>query len=156
MSSNVSKCSEGILAGELKHGPLALIDEHMPIIMIVMRDQTFGKSQNALQQIVARAGKPIVICQQGDVLSAGGTVLRTIEVPPTVDCLQVFVFFFFVFKFLKLDFFPLLQSILTVIPLQLLAYHIATLRGLDVDCPRMSSLQIGFFCVRDLRPFVSC
>ncbi len=77
------------MAGELKHGPLALIDETMPIIMIIMRDQTFGKSQNALQQIIARHGRPVVICQKGDTSLAGDKKLRTIEVPPTVDCLQV-------------------------------------------------------------------
>jgi len=107
--------SEGLLAGELKHGPLALVDKNMPIIMIVMRDGTHAKSQNALEQIVARHGNPIVICAKGDVLSAGGKNLRTVEVPEVVDALQ---------------------SVVTVIPLQLLAYHIACLRGLDVDCPR--------------------
>eukprot|EP00048_Salpingoeca_helianthica_P021670 m.13678 g.13678 ORF g.13678 m.13678 type:complete len:681 (+) comp6239_c0_seq1:71-2113(+) len=107
--------SEGILAGELKHGPLALVDHTMPIIMIVMRDATYGKSQNALEQIVARHGRPIVICAEGDRLSAGGVEIRTVEVPQLVDCIQ---------------------SVITVIPLQLLSYHIATLRGLDVDCPR--------------------
>eukprot|EP00047_Mylnosiga_fluctuans_P002905 m.226498 g.226498 ORF g.226498 m.226498 type:complete len:685 (-) comp11431_c0_seq1:70-2124(-) len=107
--------SEGLLAGELKHGPLALVDKNMPIIMIVMRDNTHAKSQNALEQIVARHGRPIVICAQGDKLSAGGIELRTVEVPELCDCIQ---------------------SVVTVIPLQLLSYHIATLRGLDVDCPR--------------------
>eukprot|EP00050_Salpingoeca_kvevrii_P001039 m.161127 g.161127 ORF g.161127 m.161127 type:complete len:690 (-) comp10283_c0_seq1:127-2196(-) len=107
--------SEGILAGELKHGPLALIDETMPIIMIMMKDRTFVKSQNALQQIVARHGRPIIVCGKGQAPDVNGLKLRTIEVPQVVDCLQ---------------------SVLTVIPLQLLSYHIATLRGLDVDCPR--------------------
>lgn len=107
--------SEGILAGELKHGPLAMIDETMPIVMIIMRDKTYTKSQNALEQIVARHGRPIVICPVGDKPAAAGVSLRTIEVPETVDCLQ---------------------SIITVIPLQLLAYHIATGKGYDVDCPR--------------------
>lgn len=51
--------SEGILAGELKHGPLALVDELMPVIMIIMRDNTYVKCQNALQQIVARQVRPI-------------------------------------------------------------------------------------------------
>ena len=107
--------SEGILAGELKHGPLALVDELMPIIMIIMRDRTYEKSQNALQQIVARSGRPLVICPTGDRPEAAGIELRTIEVPPLVDCLQ---------------------SLITVLPLQLLSYHIATAKGYDVDCPR--------------------
>eukprot|EP00049_Salpingoeca_infusionum_P009736 m.165251 g.165251 ORF g.165251 m.165251 type:complete len:686 (-) comp14426_c0_seq1:412-2469(-) len=107
--------AEGILAGELKHGPLALIDKDMPIVMIIMNDETFQKSQNALEQIVARYGRPVVICPEGFKPSAGGVELRTIEVPEVVDCLQ---------------------CVITVLPLQLLSYHIATRRGLDVDCPR--------------------
>lgn len=51
--------SEGILAGELKHGPLALVDKVMPVIMIIMRDHTYVKCQNALQQVVARQVRPI-------------------------------------------------------------------------------------------------
>merc|ERR1740122_639743 len=58
--------SEGIQAGELKHGPLALVDSTVPIIMIMMRDQVFTKCMNAMQQVTAREGKPILICQQGD------------------------------------------------------------------------------------------
>lgn len=109
--------SEGILAGELKHGPLALIDSTMPVIMIMMKDLTFPKSQNALEQVVARGGCPFIICSAGDRPSIGNKLMpdRFIEIPTVVDCLQ---------------------SILTVIPLQILSYHIATLRGLDVDCPR--------------------
>lgn len=80
-----------------------------------MRDKTFAKSQNALEQIVARSGRPIVICPKGHVPNAGGIDLPTIEVPEVVDCLQ---------------------GVLTVIPLQLLSYHMATARGYDVDCPR--------------------
>ena len=80
-----------------------------------MRDSSYSKSQNALEQIVARGGRPIVICPNGDKPSAGGVELPTIHVPQSVDCLQ---------------------SVLTVIPLQLLSYHLACLRGHDVDCPR--------------------
>lgn len=107
--------SEGILAGELKHGPLALVDEHMPIIMIVMPDHTYAKSMNALEQIVARRGAPLVICAEGQQPSVGTAKLDYLEVPAYVDCLQ---------------------GLLTVIPLQLLSYHIATRKGYDVDCPR--------------------
>ncbi|XP_073985836.1 glutamine--fructose-6-phosphate aminotransferase [isomerizing] 2-like isoform X2 [Rhodnius prolixus] len=106
--------SEGILAGELKHGPLALVDKAMPIILIVTRDPVYQKCMNALQQVTAREGRPIVICEKGD-LETQGFASRTIEVPHTVDCLQ---------------------GILTVIPMQLLSYHIAVLRGCNVDCPR--------------------
>ncbi|XP_049819375.1 glutamine--fructose-6-phosphate aminotransferase [isomerizing] 2-like isoform X2 [Aethina tumida] len=106
--------SEGILAGELKHGPLALIDETMPVLFIVMKDPVYSKCMNALQQVISRKGKPIIICQEDDkeTLSLG---YKCLQVPKTVDCLQ---------------------GILTVIPMQLLSFHIAVMRGYDVDCPR--------------------
>uniref|UniRef100_A0A8B9KBV9 glutamine--fructose-6-phosphate transaminase (isomerizing) n=1 Tax=Astyanax mexicanus TaxID=7994 RepID=A0A8B9KBV9_ASTMX len=106
--------SEGILAGELKHGPLALVDKLMPVIMIIMRDHTYTKCQNALQQVAARQGRPIVICDKDDYETINNSS-RTIKVPHCVDCLQ---------------------GILSVIPLQLLSFHLAVLRGYDVDCPR--------------------
>ncbi|KAK2576407.1 hypothetical protein KPH14_005748 [Odynerus spinipes] len=106
--------SEGIMAGELKHGPLALVDDSMPVIMIVMRDPVYVKCMNALQQVTAREGKPIVICEEGDT-ETKGFADRVLEVPKTVDCLQ---------------------GVLTVIPMQLLSFHIAVLRGCNVDCPR--------------------
>lgn len=106
--------SEGIMAGELKHGPLALIDELMPVMMIVMRDPVYIKCMNALQQVTARNGRPIVICQEGDNETMSFSD-RALQIPRTVDCLQ---------------------GVLTVIPLQLLSYHIAVLRGCNVDCPR--------------------
>ncbi|XP_065348749.1 glutamine--fructose-6-phosphate aminotransferase [isomerizing] 2-like isoform X3 [Cloeon dipterum] len=106
--------SEGIMAGELKHGPLALVDETMPVIMIVMRDPVYTKCMNALQQVTARQGQPILICEKGD-KDTQEFASRVLEVPHTVDCLQ---------------------GILTVIPLQLLSYHIAVLKGCNVDCPR--------------------
>lgn len=106
--------SEGILAGELKHGPLALVDQTMPLMMIVTRDPVYTKCMNALQQVKARNGNPIVICNVGDTETTMHSY-KTIEVPEQVDCLQ---------------------GILTVIPLQLLSLHIAELRNCDVDCPR--------------------
>ncbi|CAL8332065.1 unnamed protein product [Arctogadus glacialis] len=106
--------SEGILAGELKHGPLALVDKLMPVIMIIMRDHTYVKCQNALQQVVARQGRPIVICDRDDQETINNSS-RTINVPHCVDCLQ---------------------GVLSVIPLQLLSFHLAVRRGYDVDCPR--------------------
>jgi len=105
--------SEGILAGELKHGPLALIDENMPVIIIMTKDSYYPKVQSALQQVTARKGQPIVICNEGDTSLANK--YRTIAVPQTVDCLQ---------------------GILTIIPLQLLSYHLAVFHGVDVDFPR--------------------
>ncbi|CAG8578222.1 646_t:CDS:2 [Paraglomus brasilianum] len=105
--------SEGILAGELKHGPLALVDENMPVILIMTKDSLYPKVQSALQQVTARKGQPIIICNEGDdELSKN---YKTITIPQTVDCLQ---------------------GILAIIPLQLLSYHLAVLHGVDVDCPR--------------------
>ncbi|KAI1898444.1 hypothetical protein AGOR_G00072410 [Albula goreensis] len=106
--------SEGILAGELKHGPLALIDKQMPVIMVIMRDACYTKCHNALQQVTARQGRPIILCCQNDP-EIVKNAYKTIELPQTVDCLQ---------------------GILSVIPLQLMSFHLAVLRGYDVDCPR--------------------
>ncbi|PVF94206.1 isomerising glucosamine-fructose-6-phosphate aminotransferase [Serendipita vermifera] len=113
--------SEGILAGELKHGPLALIDENMPVIIIMTRDSLYPKVQSALAQVTARKGAPIIICCDDDPSLVGGNykdnrgTYKTIQVPSTVDCLQ---------------------GILNIIPLQLLSYHLAILNGFDVDFPR--------------------
>lgn len=112
--------SEGILAGELKHGPLAMIDENIAVIMIMMKDHTWSRSQNALQQVVARKGRPIIICNPGDNPGEGlpedvRKSLRVIRVPLTDSYVQ---------------------SIVSVVPLQLLSYHIAVNKGFDVDCPR--------------------
>merc|ERR1711922_93529 len=106
--------SEGIQAGELKHGPLALVDSTVPILMVLMRDNVFTKCINALQQVTAREGKPILIIEEGDTETAAWAQ-HSLEVPRTVDALQ---------------------GVLTVIPLQLLSYHLAVLRGCNVDCPR--------------------
>lgn len=106
--------SEGIMAGELKHGPLALIDNNMPVIMIITRDPVYVKCINALQQVKSREGDPILICEEGDSETIA-FASQYLEVPRTVDCLQ---------------------GILTVIPMQLLSFHIAVRRGCNVDCPR--------------------
>lgn len=105
---------EAVMSGELKHGVLALVDENLPIIMILTRDEIFKKSLNAYQQVVARAGKPIVICNEGDEEFAKEKCVK-IELPQTVDCLQ---------------------GLLNVIPLQLIAYWLAILGNLNVDFPR--------------------
>ncbi|CAF1621974.1 unnamed protein product [Rotaria magnacalcarata] len=106
--------SEGILAGELKHGPLAMVDHAMPIVMIIMDDPVKTKCMNAFSQVQARGGQPVLICNEDDE-ELIKLVHRHIAVPRTVDCLQ---------------------GILCVVPLQLLSFHIAVLRGYDVDCPR--------------------
>lgn len=107
--------SEGILLGELKHGPLALIDEDMPIIMVIVKDHTYEKSFNAVQQVAARSGKPIMICEEGCEDDVSRFSKHLLTIPSTVDCLS---------------------GILTVIPLQLMSFHIAVMRGLNVDFPR--------------------
>ncbi|XP_059177265.1 glutamine--fructose-6-phosphate aminotransferase [isomerizing] 2-like isoform X1 [Physella acuta] len=106
--------SEGILAGELKHGPLALVDHAMPVLMVCTKDKVYSKCVNALQQVKARHGNPILICTEGDE-DIQSMASQYIEVPHTIDCLQ---------------------GVLTVIPMQLLSLHIAELKKLDVDCPR--------------------
>ncbi|KAJ5142069.1 hypothetical protein N7526_003064 [Penicillium atrosanguineum] len=104
---------EAVMSGELKHGVLALVDENLPIIMILTRDNLFTKSLNAYQQVIARGGRPIVICNQDDPeFSAAQT--EKIVVPKTVDCLQ---------------------GLLNVIPLQLVSYWLAVGEGLNVDFP---------------------
>ncbi|GLB42275.1 putative SIS domain containing protein [Lyophyllum shimeji] len=105
--------SEGILAGELKHGPLALIDENMPVIIIMTQDSLYPKVQSAFAQITARKAQPIVLCNEDDTGIPAGA--KTIRVPKTVDCLQ---------------------GLLNIIPLQLLSYHLAVRNGCDVDFPR--------------------
>lgn len=105
--------TEGILSGELKHGPIALIDETSRVIFVVSNDRDVAKAQNAVQQILTRKGKLIVICAMD--LMKEYESLPCIGVPSTVDCLQ---------------------GLLSVIPMQLLAYHISVAKGYDVDCPR--------------------
>lgn len=105
---------EAVMSGELKHGVLALVDENLPIIMILTRDGVFKKSLNAYQQVVARGGKPIVICNPNDEEFKSSEALK-IEIPQTVD---------------------VLQGLLNVLPLQLIAYWLAVLEGLNVDFPR--------------------
>ncbi|KAK3712641.1 glutamine--fructose-6-phosphate transaminase (isomerizing) [Vermiconidia calcicola] len=105
---------EAVMSGELKHGVLALVDESLPIVMILTRDDIFAKSLNAYQQVIARKGRPIVICNQDD-KEFPGEKTDKIEVPYTVD---------------------VLQGLLNVIPLQLMAYWLAVGEGLNVDFPR--------------------
>lgn len=108
--------SEGIIAGEMKHGPLALVDENLPIVVIATRDGCFSKQQSVIQQLHARKGRLIMMCSKGDsaAVCPGGSC-RVIEVPQVEDCLQ---------------------PVINVVPLQLLAYHLTVLRGYNVDQPR--------------------
>src|SRR5207237_9307125 len=106
--------AEGYPAGEMKHGPIALIDENMPVVAIATHTPVYDKVISNLQEVKARDGKLIVICDEGD---EGMRKLadEVIEIQWTVEPLQ---------------------PILAVVPTQLLAYHIALRRGCDVDQPR--------------------
>jgi glucosamine--fructose-6-phosphate aminotransferase (isomerizing) len=106
--------AEGYPAGEMKHGPIALIDENMPIVAIATHTPVYDKVVSNLQEVKARDGKLIVICDEGDE-AMQKLADEFIEIPWTVEPLQ---------------------PILAVIPTQLLAYYIALRRGCDVDQPR--------------------
>jgi glucosamine--fructose-6-phosphate aminotransferase (isomerizing) len=106
--------AEGYPAGEMKHGPIALIDENMPVVCIAPNDPWHEKMISQIQQAKARKGTVIAVASDGDELICG-MADHTLWVP---DCPWM------------------LSPVVTVIPLQLLAYHIATIRGLDVDQPR--------------------
>ena len=81
----------------MKHGPLALVDSTVPIILIIMRDGVYSKCMNALQQVVAREGRPILFCEKGDEetmkfsqkAKGDEETMKAIEIPRTVDVLQV-------------------------------------------------------------------
>lgn len=106
--------AEGYPAGEMKHGPIALVDREMPVIALAPKDPWYEKMISQVEQARARGGKVVVVATQGDerVQALADHVLWIPETP------------------------WLLSPVVTVIPLQLLAYHIASLRGLDVDQPR--------------------
>jgi glucosamine--fructose-6-phosphate aminotransferase (isomerizing) len=106
--------AEGYPAGEMKHGPIALIDEHMPVVAIATGDQLAEKAKSNMQEVKARDGIVIALTDR-DPEDFGGITDELIEVPSVS---------------------PLLQPIVNVIPLQLLAYFIGVRRGADVDQPR--------------------
>ncbi|HRV51689.1 MAG TPA: glutamine--fructose-6-phosphate transaminase (isomerizing) [Bacteroidia bacterium] len=106
--------AEGYPAAEMKHGPIALIDEEMPVVVIATKNASYEKVVSNIQEVKARKGKIIAIVTEGD------TVVKkmadyTIEIPETDD---------------------ILVPLVSVIPLQLLSYHIAVMRGCNVDQPR--------------------
>lgn len=106
--------AEGYPAAEMKHGPIALIDENMPVVFIAPKDSTYEKIISNIQEVKARGGRTIAIANEDD-NEIDKLVDHTIKVPQTIR---------------------MLMPILTVIPLQLLAYHIAVKKGLNVDQPR--------------------
>ncbi len=106
--------AEGYPAAEMKHGPIALISQEMPVVVVAPHCGTYEKVVSNIQEIKARKGRVISVVTEGDVLVSNMSNF-TITVPETEECLT---------------------PLLTVIPLQLLAYHIAVVKGCDVDQPR--------------------
>jgi glucosamine--fructose-6-phosphate aminotransferase (isomerizing) len=104
----------GYAAGEMKHGPIALIDEMMPVVCINPKSGVYEKMLSNIQEVVARSGIPIAIVTNGD-KETRAIGKYFVSIPECIECIS---------------------PILAVIPLQLFAYHIADLKGLDVDRPR--------------------
>ncbi len=107
--------AEGYAAGELKHGPIALIDDSVPVIVLVPSDNLFEKVVSNVQEVCARSGKVLLLADKKGIAKLGDTVRWSVELP-TCD--------------------PLVAPLLYAIPVQLLAYHTAVLKGTDVDQPR--------------------
>ncbi|MEL7013294.1 MAG: isomerizing glutamine--fructose-6-phosphate transaminase, partial [Pseudomonadota bacterium] len=107
--------AEGYASGELKHGPIALIDHKMPVVVMAPRDALFDKTVSNMQEVMARDGKVCLVTDAYGAEAAGEGVWQTLMMP-TCD--------------------PLLSPILYALPAQLLAYHTAVAKGTDVDQPR--------------------
>ena len=106
--------AEGYPAAEMKHGPIALIDDEMPVVVIANKNDTYEKVVSNIQEVKARKGKIIAVVTEGD-KNVKELADYVIEIPETDD---------------------VLVPIVSVIPLQLLSYHIAVMRGCNVDQPR--------------------
>ncbi|MDG4950508.1 glutamine--fructose-6-phosphate transaminase (isomerizing) [Weeksellaceae bacterium KMM 9724] len=106
--------AEGYPAAEMKHGPIALIDENMPVVVVANNDSAYEKIVSNIQEVKARKGKVIAIVNEGDTVIKG-IADHVIEIPATLE---------------------IFAPLVSVVPLQLLAYHIAVWRGADVDNPR--------------------
>lgn len=107
--------AEGYASGELKHGPIALIDPLVPVIVLAPHDALFDKTVSNMQEVMARHGKVLLLSDATGVAEAGAGCWKTLTLPPVPD---------------------LLAPILYAIPAQLLAYHTAIAKGTDVDQPR--------------------
>ncbi len=107
--------AEGYAAGEMKHGPIALIDENVPVIVIAPSGPLFEKTVSNMQEVQARGGKVVLISDADGIAAAGENCLATIEMPRAH---------------------PLITPIVYAVPVQLLAYHVAVAKGTDVDQPR--------------------
>jgi glucosamine--fructose-6-phosphate aminotransferase (isomerizing) len=106
--------AEGYPAAEMKHGPIALIDEEMPVFVIATKGASYEKVVSNIQEVKARKGKIIAIVTEGDTV-VKGLADHVIEIPETPDPLG---------------------TLLSVMPFQLISYHIAVMRGCNVDQPR--------------------
>jgi len=106
--------AEGYPAAEMKHGPIALVDSEMPVIFIATHHVLYQKIVSNIQEVISRHGHIIAVVTEGDE-EVAKMVDEVIEIPSTLECLD---------------------PVLTVIPLQLLSYHVAVAKGLDVDQPR--------------------
>ena len=107
--------AEGFAAGELKHGPIALIDETVPVIVIAPSDDLFEKTASNMEEVIARGGRVIFLSDAKGIAALGQLARASIELPAVH---------------------PFVAPILYAIPVQLLAYHTAVLKGTDVDQPR--------------------
>ncbi len=106
--------AEGYAAGEMKHGPIALIDENLPVVVLAVKEPSYEKTLGNLEEVRARGGQVIAVVAEGDTHAAGLATVALV-VPQST---------------------PLLAPLLTILPLQFLAYHVADLKGTDVDQPR--------------------
>ncbi len=107
--------AEGYAAGELKHGPIALIDEHVPVVVLAPSGPLFEKTVSNMQEVQARGGKVVLISDAAGIAQAGEGTIATIEMPVVH---------------------PLIAPLVYAVPVQLLAYHVAVFKGTDVDQPR--------------------
>ncbi|PWG01376.1 glutamine--fructose-6-phosphate transaminase (isomerizing) [Sphingosinicella humi] len=107
--------AEGYAAGEMKHGPIALIDEHVPVIVIAPSGPLFEKTVSNMQEVQARGGKVVLISDAEGLAQASEGTIATIEMPKVH---------------------PLIAPLVYAVPVQLLAYHVAVVKGTDVDQPR--------------------
>ncbi|WP_341633586.1 glutamine--fructose-6-phosphate transaminase (isomerizing) [Sphingomonas agri] len=107
--------AEGYAAGEMKHGPIALIDEAVPVIVLAPSGPLFEKTVSNMQEVRARGGKIVLISDAKGIAEAGEGCMATIEMPSVH---------------------PLIAPLVYAVPVQLLAYHVAVLKGTDVDQPR--------------------
>ena len=106
--------AEGYAAGEMKHGPIALIDEQLPVVVLAIREPAYEKTLGNMEEVRARGGHVFAVVSEGDTLAAGlAEIALTVPQAP-----------------------PLLAPLLSILPLQFLAYHVADLKGTDVDQPR--------------------